>query len=227
MWNGVKNALCILWVAVELGCPQIVTACVRYMESVPWEEGEEDEEEILKVIPGIGTTSRADSRLFNSLIETLLHGSEELDFEVVAIWSFHSYLRDLLWACQILAKLETLRDVVKGWIEVSEKMVKVVEKMSEKGETIETRLKVIEVTATVLEAIGGGGPIIDKMEGQVWQTLELAFVSIILTLPLMDQAEILTGWLREEHIQYPDLSKAFEVWCYWSKVANKRFSSLG
>ncbi|KAM7465956.1 hypothetical protein LguiB_013518 [Lonicera macranthoides] len=159
-------------------CPQIVTACVRYMESVPWEEGEEDEEEIEKVIPGMGpqaeqffaclqpvnlkvvvkifvSTVRFTTS-FNSLIETLLNGSEELDFEVVVIWSFHSYLRDLLWACQILAKLETMRDVVKGWIEALEKLVKVVEKMSEKGETIETRLKVIEVPAKVLEAIEYG-----------------------------------------------------------------------
>ncbi|KAM7461911.1 hypothetical protein LguiA_030032 [Lonicera macranthoides] len=159
-----------------------------------------------------------------------------------------------------------MRDVVKGWIEASEKMVKVVEKMSERGEMIETRLNVIEVTAKVLEAIGDGTVILptverickvkvwlpfarclkplidhsitndddgydekeeeggptDKMEGEVWQTSEFAFVSIILTLPSMDRAEILTGWFREEHIRYPDLTEAFEVWCYRSKVANKR-----
>ncbi|KAM7465952.1 hypothetical protein LguiB_013514 [Lonicera macranthoides] len=314
MWNGVKYALCIRRVAVELGCPQIITACVSYMESVPWEEAEEVEEEILKFIPGMGpqaepilarlqpifvsavrfatsppplsltdlktsaqeqleymltedddaplTTADDEIKLevresvkrllarFNSLIETLLRGSGELDFEGGAIWSFHSYFRDLSWACQILAKLEMMRDVVTGWIEASEKMV-------------------IEVTAKVLEAIGDGKvilptieqicmvkvwlpfarclkPLIDnsttndddeeegdeegplpKMEDEVWQTLESAFVSIILTLPSMDQAEILTVWLREEHIRYPDLTEAFEVWCYRSNVANKRLSSLG
>ncbi|KAM7461914.1 hypothetical protein LguiA_030035 [Lonicera macranthoides] len=52
MWNGVKYALCIL--RVELGCPQIITACVSYMESVPWEEAEEVEEEIQNVLPGMG-----------------------------------------------------------------------------------------------------------------------------------------------------------------------------
>ncbi|KAM7465947.1 hypothetical protein LguiB_013509 [Lonicera macranthoides] len=54
LWNGVKNALCILRVAVEHGFPQIVSACVNYLESVTWEEAEEVEEEILKVIPGMG-----------------------------------------------------------------------------------------------------------------------------------------------------------------------------
>ncbi|KAF2323829.1 hypothetical protein GH714_042414 [Hevea brasiliensis] len=53
IWHGVKNALGILQVAVELGCPQIVTACVNYLEAVPWEEAEE--EEILRVIPGMGS----------------------------------------------------------------------------------------------------------------------------------------------------------------------------
>ncbi|KAM7465938.1 hypothetical protein LguiB_013500 [Lonicera macranthoides] len=339
MWNGVKNALCILRVAVELGCPQIVTACVSYMESVPWEEAEE--EEILKVIPGMGIQAEpilnrlqpvnpmtivkifistvrfatsspplpmtdlktsaqeqleymltedddaplltADNEIkievrecvkkllarFNNLIDTLLCGSEESDFNEGVIRSFHSYLGDLLWACQILAKLETMREVVNGWIEESEKMVKVVEKMSEKGEMVDTSLKVVEVTAKVLEAIGDGtvilptverlhmvkvwlpfvrclkalidcsttnddddddeeeeGPL-NKMEGEVWQTLESAFVSIILTLPSLDQAEILTSWLRDEHIRYPDLTEAFEVWCYRSKVANKRLALLG
>ncbi|KAM7461912.1 hypothetical protein LguiA_030033 [Lonicera macranthoides] len=136
--RNLKNALCILREAVELGCPQIITACVRNMVSVPWQEGEEDEEEILKVITSMGpqaepilaclqpasaqeqlkymltedddvpllTTDdeiklevrKSVERLlakFKRLIETLLHGSEELDFKGVAIWSFHSYLRDL------------------------------------------------------------------------------------------------------------------------------------
>uniref|UniRef100_A0A2P2K385 BTB/POZ domain-containing protein At3g05675-like isoform X2 n=1 Tax=Rhizophora mucronata TaxID=61149 RepID=A0A2P2K385_RHIMU len=50
---GVMNALGILQVAVKLGCPQIITACVNYLEAVPWEEAEE--EEILRIIPGMGS----------------------------------------------------------------------------------------------------------------------------------------------------------------------------
>ncbi|CBI22784.3 unnamed protein product, partial [Vitis vinifera] len=53
MWHGVRNALSCLRVAVELGCQQIITACVNYLEAVPWEEAEEDE--ILRTIPGMGS----------------------------------------------------------------------------------------------------------------------------------------------------------------------------
>ncbi|KAM7461916.1 hypothetical protein LguiA_030037 [Lonicera macranthoides] len=62
------------------------------------------------------------------------------------------------------------------------------------------------------------GPL-HKMDGEVWQTLKSAFVSMILTLPSMDQAEILTGWLRKESIRYLDLTEEFVVWSYRSKVA--------
>ncbi|KAK9289699.1 hypothetical protein L1049_007858 [Liquidambar formosana] len=52
-WHGVRNALGILREAVELGCQKIVTACVNYLEAAPWEEAEE--EEILRIIPGMGS----------------------------------------------------------------------------------------------------------------------------------------------------------------------------
>ncbi|KAK3028949.1 hypothetical protein RJ639_037613 [Escallonia herrerae] len=35
MWNGVRNALGVLRVAVELRCPQITATCVDYVEAVP------------------------------------------------------------------------------------------------------------------------------------------------------------------------------------------------
>lgn len=50
--HNVKNALGILQVAVNLGSPEIVATCVDFLEASPWEEAEE--EEILKIIPGIG-----------------------------------------------------------------------------------------------------------------------------------------------------------------------------
>jgi hypothetical protein len=43
---------------------------------------------------------------------------------------------------------------------------------------------------------------------------------MVLALPSEDQAEILTEWLGNEHIRYPDITEAIEVWCY--KVANRR-----
>lgn len=332
MWHGVKNALGILRVAVELGCPQIVAACVDYLEAVPWEEAEE--EEILKIIPGMGSQAEtilarlqpvnptaikkiflsairfatsspptlmndlktsaqeqleymltedddaplliADEEIklevkecikkllarFDNLVDSLLSETREPVFDAGTMLSFQSYLTDLSWACQILGKLETMRDLVCSWVEVSENAVKVVEKVCQETDILETKLKVIEVTAKVLDAIGYGTvilptakrlhmvkvwlpfvrvskPLIEsartdgedglflKMDGELWQSLESAFVSLILALPSGNQAEILTEWLGNKHIRYPDLTEAFEVWCYRSKVANKRLALLG
>ncbi|XP_028077535.1 BTB/POZ domain-containing protein At3g05675 isoform X1 [Camellia sinensis] len=327
MCHGVRNALGTLRVANELGCPQIIAACVEYLEAVPWEEAEE--EEILRVIPGMGSqaelilarlqpvnvaaivrifvsalrfaTSSPSSSMFdlktsaqeqleymltedddaplltaddeiksevrecvrnllarfNNLLESLQCESDQ----VSAVWkmaSFQSYLTDLSWACQILTKLDIMREIVVSWMEASESVVKVVEQAS----PAKTKLKVIELTAKILEAMGYGTvilstakrlnmvkvwlpfvrvmrPLIDsasadhgdglelKVDGELWQSLESAFVSIILALPSGDQAEILTEWLENKHIHYPDLTEAFEVWCYRSKVAKRRLALLG
>ena len=331
LWNGVKNALGILQVAIELGCLQIVTACVNYLEAVPWEESEE--EEILRIIPGMGSevepilarlqpvnpsavrgifvstlrfatssppflmndlkssaqeqleymiTEDDDSPLlianddiksevkecvrrlfsrFNNLLESFLCEPTELVDEAGKMKSFQSYLVDFSWACQLLTKLEIMREFVNSWVDASDKIVKIMQSSST-AEIIETKLKVVEVVAKVLESIGYGTvilptakrlhmvkvwlpfvrvtkPLIDsvmtndddslafKIDGELWQSLESTFVSIILALPSMDQAEILTEWLENEHVQYPDLTEAFEVWCYRSKVAKRRLALLG
>lgn len=333
LWHGVKNALGILRVAFELGCPKIVTACVSYLEAVPWEESEE--EEILKTIPHMGSqvepilarlqpvnpaairriflsavqfatsspppsmndikssaqeqleymlTEDDDSPLliadneiksevkecvnrlfsrFNILIEALLCEPIDSSMEEGKMQFFQSLLSDLSWACQILNKLEITRDFVHKWMDASDKIVKVIEQANPTAEIIETKSKVIEVASKVLEAIGYGTvilptakrlhvvkiwlpfvritkPLIDsltahnddetptlKVDSELWQSLESIFVSIILALPSTEQAEILTEWLGNEHVQYPDLTEAFEVWCYRSKVAKRRLSSVG
>ncbi|XP_059646582.1 BTB/POZ domain-containing protein At3g05675 [Cornus florida] len=332
MWHGVKNALGILRVAVDLGCPQIITACVDYLEAAPWEEAEE--EEILRIIPGMGSQMEpiiarlqpvnstaivriflsaiqfvtssppplmnelktsaqeqieymltedddapllvADDEIklevrecvrgllarFNDLVESLLCDPEQSVPEAEKYQLFQFYLIDLSWSCQIMAKLETMREVVNSWTEASENIVKVVEQASPKAEMLEMKLKIIEVTTKILEAIGYGNVILPtakrlhmvkvwlpfarvmkhlidsiptdgedvlapKMDGELWQSLESAFVSIILALPSVDQADILTEWLGSEHIRYPDLTEAFEVWCYRSKVAKRRLTSIG
>lgn len=330
MWHGVKNALGILQVAVKLECPQIISACVNYLEAVPWEEGEE--EEILKIIPGMGSevepilarlqpvnpsaimgiflsaiqfatsspppfmndlkasaqeqldymltedddapliiadneikseVNKCAKRLFASLdnlLEAMPCKAAESDFEDGKMQSLKALLSDLSWAFQILNKLELLRDFVNNWIDASDKIVEVVEKASPTAEVIETKLKVVEVASRVLEAVGYGTvilptakrlhmvkvwlpfvriakPLIDsvatnddddaatlKVDGELWQSLESTFVSIIPALPSGEQAEILTEWLGSEHIQYPDLTEAFEIWCYRSKVAKRRLS---
>ncbi|KAK4749259.1 hypothetical protein SAY87_026708 [Trapa incisa] len=336
-WHNVMNALGILRVAVELDCPEIVSACVNYLEAVPWEENEE--EEILSTIPGMGTQALAIlSRLepvdhsvvatiFISGIrfatsslppnmsdlktstqeqleymlsedddEPLLVATEEVRLEVrecmkrlidrlnaflesllceaqESLELFQSHLSDLSWACQILTKLEIMRELVVSWTEVSDKVVKVVQLAA--GESNEvvimTKLKAIEVASKVLETISYGSvilptskrlhmvkiwlpfvraarPLIDdftsksnhegegegegegevsgelKIDAEMWQSLESTFVSIILALPSADQAEILNGWLVDDHPRYPDLTEAFDVWCYRTKVAKRRLA---
>ncbi|KAI8535895.1 hypothetical protein RHMOL_Rhmol10G0210300 [Rhododendron molle] len=332
MCHGVRNALGVLRVANELGCPQIIASCVDYLEAVSWEETEE--EEILRTIPGMGSQAEpilarlqpvnttaivriflaairfatsspcpsltdlktsaqeqleymltedddaplltADDQIksevsecinslftrFTSLLESLVCKTEEPVSETGKLQLFQSYLTDLSWACQILVKLEIMREFIMKWMEASDNIVKAVDQASPEADILESRLKIVEITAKILEPIAYGTiilptakrlkmvkvwlpftrivkPLIDaasadgeeglalKMDGELWQSLESAFVSIILALPSGDQAEILTGWLQNEHIRYPDLTEAFEVWCYRSKVAKRRLASFG
>ncbi|KAE9621731.1 hypothetical protein Lal_00032888 [Lupinus albus] len=332
LWHGVRNALGILQVAVELGCPQIITACVNYLEAATWEEAEE--EEILKIVPRLGLQAEpvlarlqpvnqsaivnifvsairfatsspplsmsdlksstqeqleymitedddaplltADDNIkhevkecvnrlfsrFNNLLIVLSCDSTEPLSNAENIHLFRSYLTDVSWICQILTKLEIMRELVEYWFDASEKIVKVLDQGSSTIEVIEIKLRAIEVTSKVLEAIGYGTvilptskrlqimklwlpfvrvtkPLIDsatfnsenattlKIDGELWQSLESSFVSIILALPSGDQAEVLTEWLGNEYIKYPDLTEAFEVWCYRSKVARRRLSLIG
>lgn len=62
-----------------------------------------------------------------------------------------------------------------------------------------------------------------KLDGDLCQNIEGAIVSLILALPCGDQADILVEWMQTtEHLKFPDLSEAFEVWCYRTKTAKRR-----
>ncbi|KAL8505169.1 hypothetical protein ACS0TY_016397 [Phlomoides rotata] len=332
--SSVKNALGILRAAVQLGCPQIVSTCVAYLEAVPWEESEE--EEILKIIPRMGSqaepilarlqpvNSSAVAKIFESAIrfatsspsssmnDLKTSAQEQLEYmltedddaplltaddaikteakqcvdrllarfvnlvdslllgdlnesiaevektesaEVEKTESFLTFLSDLSWASQIVTKLEISSDLVLTWVETSARVLKVTAKSSQ----LKIQSKVVEVAAKVLEGIGYGTVILPtlkrafmvklwlpfvrdvrasvdsvasddetdltlKSDGELWQSLESSFISIILTLPSSEQAEILTEWLEDKQIRYPDLTEAFEVWCYRSKVAKRRLA---
>ncbi|XP_060196552.1 BTB/POZ domain-containing protein At3g05675 isoform X2 [Lycium barbarum] len=198
---------------------------------------------------------------FKSLVESLLCDLQESISDPGKMQSLHSCLTDLLWACQILGKLEINRDFVCSWTELSVKVLTIVQQKDAENEILKTKLKVLEVTTKVLEAVGYGvvvlptvkrlhmvklwlpfvrtvKPLVDsvmetedditlKVDGDIWQSLESAFVAIILTLPSVDQADILTEWFENQQIWYPDLTEAFEVWCYRSKVAKRRLTTLG
>ncbi|MQM12405.1 hypothetical protein Taro_045327 [Colocasia esculenta] len=63
-----------------------------------------------------------------------------------------------------------------------------------------------------------------KMDGDLCQTIEGAITSLVLALPSNDQVQILTDWMKEEHLRFPDLSEAFEVWSYRAKAAKRRLA---
>ncbi|WVZ65847.1 hypothetical protein U9M48_015146 [Paspalum notatum var. saurae] len=174
-----------------------------------------------------------------------------------------SFVCDVSWACQILGKLEMMKCIVLYWVGVSSDVVEAVDALCAGHDCLKARLKVVEVSAKVLEAVAFGNIIlpteerchmvnvwigfarttkalivqVDDDEGdtetpqanldnEVWQGLESAIVSIVLTLPSNNQAEILSEWLQSKHVKYPDLTEAFEAWCYRSKVAKRRLSFL-
>ncbi|KAL3656120.1 hypothetical protein CASFOL_000516 [Castilleja foliolosa] len=62
-----------------------------------------------------------------------------------------------------------------------------------------------------------------KMDEDLWQSVEGAIVSLVSALPSDDQAEILADWMSaDDQLRYPDLSEAFEVWCFRTKSAKRR-----
>uniref|UniRef100_M4CAD3 ADP-ribosyl cyclase/cyclic ADP-ribose hydrolase n=1 Tax=Brassica campestris TaxID=3711 RepID=M4CAD3_BRACM len=156
--------------------------------------------------------------------------------------SLKMVVSDLSWVFQILTKMEMVRDFVVTWVETSEKLVKA----TGYGTVILQPVKRLRMVKLWLPFVRETKPLVDsivtdkdddgeedkeegvrcKIDGEIWQALESSFVSIILALPSSDQAEILTEWLSKNGV-YPDLTEAFEVWCYRSKVAKRRLGLLG
>ncbi|CAK9234832.1 unnamed protein product [Sphagnum troendelagicum] len=164
---------------------------------------------------------------------------------------------DLLWASRILPRVGLNPELVDFWSSASSDVIRVLN--SEKLEEVlwDTKLRVVEIAAKVLEAVGYGfvivkaeertqlvkvwlpfirdtTPLFDslfaaekmslQMDTDLCQTIEAALVSLILSLPSGDQADILVDWLKTEQARYPDLSEAFEVWCFRSKAAKRRLN---
>jgi len=174
-----------------------------------------------------------------------------------------SFVCDISWVCEVLSKLEMMKCIVVYWVGVSSDVVETVDAVCTGYDCLKTRLKVVEVSAKVLEAVAFGNVVLpaekrrhvvnlwirfarmtkslvdqaypdddggeaetpkENLDNEVWQGLESAIISILLTLPSNSQAEILSGWLQSKHVRYPDLTEAFEAWCYRSKVAKRRLS---
>lgn len=165
-------------------------------------------------------------------------------------------LSDLEWMCNILPKMDLMQDFVSNWTEISPNVLIIVEDHKLDCLLWGLKIKLIEVTAKVLDAVGYGNvilpapcrvtllktwlpyirkikPLLDskgneetgfpyKMDEDLCQSIEGAIVSLILSLPSNDQADILADWMKADQVRYPDLSEAFEVWCYRTKSAKRR-----
>ncbi|XWS50137.1 hypothetical protein CRYUN_Cryun12cG0062900 [Craigia yunnanensis] len=169
-------------------------------------------------------------------------------------------LSNVEWMCNILPKMDLMKDFVSSWAEMSGKVLGVVEDKKLDNVMWGLKVKLIEVTGKVLEAVGYGNvilpalcrvqllktwlpyirkikPLLDakcnketdfpyKMDEDLCQSIEGAIVSLVLALPSNDQDDILSDWMKTEQVRYPDLSEAFEVWCYRTKSAKRRLEGL-
>ncbi|KAK4843722.1 hypothetical protein QYF36_011819 [Acer negundo] len=172
-------------------------------------------------------------------------------------------LSDIEWICNILPKMDLMKEFVSSWVEMSGKILGVVEDTKLDSFMWGLKIKVIEVTGKVLEAVGYGNVILPapcrvkllktwlpyirkmkplleaksieeadfphKMDEDLCENIEGAMVQLVLALPSNDQADILAGWMKnnDEQVKYPDLSEAFEVWCYRTKSAKRRLLEGG
>lgn len=165
-------------------------------------------------------------------------------------------LSDIEWTCNIVPKMDLMKEFVSKWTEISATILGIMEDKKLDSIMWGLKVKLIEVTVKVLEAVGYGNvivpapcrvqllktwlpyirkikPLLDskgredtdfphKMNEELCQSIEGAIVSLILALPADDQAEILADWMKTEQLRFPDLSEAFEVWCYRTKSAKRR-----
>lgn len=165
-------------------------------------------------------------------------------------------LSDLEWMCNILPKMDLMKDFVSNWAEISANVLVLIEDQKLDSLMWGLKTKLIEVTAKVLDAVGYGNvilpapsrvtllktwlpyirkikPLLDskgneetsfpyKMDEDLCQGIEGAIVSLALSLPSNDQADIFADWMKADQVRYPDLSEAFEVWCFRTKSAKRR-----
>lgn len=165
-------------------------------------------------------------------------------------------LSDLGWICNILSKMDLMKEFVNQWIDFSSRIIGIMEDTLLKSSLWGLKLKIIELNWKVLDAVGYGNviipparrvellktwlpyirktkPVLDsigndetgypyRMDDDLCQNIEGAIVALLSALPSNDQADILADWMTGERVKYPDLSEAFEIWCYRTKSAKRR-----
>ncbi|KAJ6414993.1 hypothetical protein OIU84_003900 [Salix udensis] len=110
---------------------------------------------------------------------------------------------DLEWMCNILPKMELMKDFVSSWAGTS-------------GNVVGEMKPILDSKCTEDASFP------HKMDEDLCQSIEGAIISVVLALPSNDQADILADWMESDQVRYPDLSEAFEVWCYRTKSAKRR-----
>lgn len=188
-----------------------------------------------------------DKELSSLLLETNLDAAEK---------RVTQSLSDLGWICNVLSKMDLMKEFVDQWIDFSNRVIAVMEDKILKNSMWGLKLKIIELNWKVLDAVGYGNviipptrrvelvktwlpyirktkPVLDsigneetgypyKMDDDLCQNIEGAIVALLSALPSNDQADILADWMNGEQVKYPDLSEAFEIWCYRTKSAKRR-----
>ncbi|XP_059278589.1 BTB/POZ domain-containing protein At3g05675 [Lycium ferocissimum] len=190
--------------------------------------------------------SSFENELFSLILEPDF-ANEEMEKKIMRS------LSDLEWIHNTLLKMDLVKDFVSNWVNISSNLLKVIEDKRLDSIMWGLKIKLIEVTSKVLEAVGYGTVVLPaesrvellkkwipyirkmkslsdktepafpyKMSEDLCQGVEGAIVSLVSALPSNDQAEILSDWISAEQVKYPDLSEAFEIWCYRTKSAKRR-----
>ncbi|CAN0840869.1 BTB/POZ domain-containing protein At3g05675 [Linum grandiflorum] len=227
-------------------------------EQVEYMLGEDEETPLVKADDEVKSVVREGlSQIFSSFLaqmsSLLLESDVSLDITEMNVLRIVS---DLTWMCSILPKMNLMKDFVVRWTETSNRVVEIIEDKRLDSTMWGLKLKLLEVTVKVLEAVGYGNvilqapsrgqllrtwlpyirklkPLLDAkgnedmgfahgMDEDLCQNIEGAIVSLILALPSNDQADILADWMHSDQVKFPDLSEAFEVWCYRTKSAKRR-----
>ncbi|KAK1438552.1 hypothetical protein QVD17_04361 [Tagetes erecta] len=218
----------------------------------------DDDEEIPLVIADEQVKSESKKGLlnicfaFNKDLSCLLLQTDDDSAEKRVMQS----LSDLSWICNILSKMDLMKEFVDQWIDFSSQVIGILEDKLLENSMWGLKLKIIELNWKVLDAVGYGNviipaarrvelvktwlpfirktkPILDsigneetgypyKMDDDLCQNIEGAIVALLSALPSNDQADILADWMNGEQLKYPDLSEAFEIWCYRTKSAKRR-----
>nr|XP_043605951.1 BTB/POZ domain-containing protein At3g05675-like [Erigeron canadensis] len=190
--------------------------------------------------------------IFDKELSCLLSETDEEAVEKRVMQS----LSDLGWICNILSKMDLMKEFTDKWIESSSRVIAVMEDQLLKSSMWGIKLKIIELNWKVLDAVGYGNviisparrvelvktwlpyirkmkPVLDlvgsketgypyKMDDDLCQNIEGAIVALLSALPSNDQGDILADWMSGDQVKYPDLSEAFEIWCYRTKSAKRR-----